>query len=104
MANQFQPLQDAMEFGLKELLGQLIDGSIEDLDGPIRDIALRLSLAARRNRPDLVEMCKDQLELILLEKRLRLESSTEGMLGTLLGLGVNLLVNGAMGGLGSLRK
>ncbi len=30
MANQYQPLVDAMEHGVKDVLNQLIDGTIED--------------------------------------------------------------------------
>ena len=103
MANQYQPLVDAMEQGVKDILNQLIDGTIEDLDGPIREISLRLTMAARKNRPDLVEMCRDQLELIVLEKRLRLEGQGDGVLGTILNVGINALVNGAIGALASKR-
>jgi len=103
MANQYQPLVDAMEQGVKDMLNQLIDGSIEDLDGPIREISLRLTMAARKNRMDLVAMCRDQLELIVLEKRLRLEGQGDGVLGTVLNVGINALVNGAIGALASKR-
>jgi hypothetical protein len=103
MANQYQPLVDAMEGGVKELLNTLIDGTIEDLDGPIREISLRLTMAARKKRTDLVEMCRDQLELIVLEKRLRLEGQGDGVLGTILNVGINALVNGAIGALASKR-
>lgn len=103
MANQYQPLVDAMEQGVKDILNQLIDGTIEDLDGPIREISLRLTMAARKNRRDLVEMCRDQLELIVLEKRLRLEGQGDGVLGTILNVGINALVNGAIGALASKR-
>jgi hypothetical protein len=103
MANQYQPLVDAMEQGVKDILNQLIDGTIEDLDGPIREISLRLTMAARKKRTDLVEMCRDQLELIVLEKRLRLEGQNDGVLGTILNVGINALVNGAIGALASRR-
>jgi hypothetical protein len=104
MANQYQPLQDAMEEGLKSIVGNLIDGSIEDLDGPIRLIAQRLTMAARRKRMDLVEASKDQLALIVLEKRLRVEQMGSDLVGQLLGMGVDALIGGAIGGLGSLRR
>jgi hypothetical protein len=103
MANQYQPLVDAMEGGVKELLNTLIDGTIEELDGPIRDISLRMTMAARKNRPDLVAMCRDQLELIVLEKRLRLEFQGDGVLGAVLNMGLNALINGAIGALASKR-
>jgi hypothetical protein len=103
MANQFQPLLDGMEQGLKDILNTLIDGTVEDLDGPIREISARLTMAARRNRPDLVEACKDQLQLVVLEKELRLRSEADGFLDTFLSMGINALISGAVGGLGSLR-
>ena len=101
---QFKPLTDAMEAGVKSLVGNLIDGTIEDLDGPIREIALRLALAARRGRQDLVVACKDQLAIIVLEKRLRVEQEASGLWESMLDIGVDLLVKGAIGGLGSLRR
>jgi hypothetical protein len=93
-----------MESGIKEILGQLIDGTIEELDGPIRDISARLTMAARRKRMDLVEASKDQLALIVLEKRLRVEQMGSDLVGRLLGMGVDALIGGAIGGLGSLRR
>jgi hypothetical protein len=103
MTNQYQPLVDAMEQGVRDILNQLIDGTIEELDGPIRECSLRLTMASRKNRPDLVEACRDQLELIVLEKRLRLEGQGDGVFGTILNVGLNALVNGAIGALASKR-
>lgn len=96
-------LTGALEGGLKELLGQLIDGSISSLDGPIRETAARLALAAKRQRADLVEECKDQLTLIILEKELRLKAGANDLWQSILGLGLNALVNGAIGGLSALK-
>jgi hypothetical protein len=101
---QFKPLLDAMENGVKGILGELIDGTIEDLDGPIREISARLALAARRGRKDLVDASKDQLAIIVLEKRLRIEGAGDGMFEQLLGMGIDALIGGAIGGLGSLRR
>jgi len=103
MANQFQPLLDSMESGLKDILDQLIDGTAENLDGPVREIASRLTLAARRNRMDLVDACKDQLALIVLEKELRLRSDADDFMDTLISVGINALINGAVGALASTR-
>lgn len=103
MGNQYQPLADAMEQGVKDILNSMIDGTIEDLDGPIREISARLTMAARRGRMDLVEMCRDQLELIVLEKRLRIEMEGTGVLDTILSVGVNALITGAIGALASRR-
>lgn len=103
-AEQYQPLLDAMESGVKQLVGELIEDTIEDLDGPIREISARLAMAARRKRHDLVAASKDQLAIIVLEKRLRLEQEGSGLWETMLNMGIDLLVNGAIGGLGSLRR
>ncbi len=96
-------LGSALEGGLKELLSELIDGSIKDLDGPIREIAARLTLAAKRKRKDLVDECRDQLALIIIEKELRLKAGAGELWEMVLGVGLNALVNGAIGGLGALK-
>jgi len=103
MANQFQPLLDSMESGIKDILDQMIDGTVEDLDGPVRDIASRLTLAARRGRMDLVAASKDQLALIVMEKELRLRSEADGFMDTIINVGINALINGALGALASAR-
>jgi hypothetical protein len=102
MAN-LNNLTSGLEQGLKGLLGQLIDGTIEDLDGPIRAIALRMSLAATAGRPDLVEESRDQLALIVREKQLRLTLGGAGLFETMLSIGINALVNGAIAGLAGLK-
>lgn len=94
-----QILVDAMESGVKDILNELIDGTVSDLDGPVREISARLTMAARRNRPDLVQACKDQLLLIVLEKELTLRSTADGWLDTVLNVGINALINGAVGAL-----
>lgn len=98
-----ESLTGALTGGLKELLGDMIDGSISDLDGPIRSIAARLALAATRKRYDLVDECKDQLLLIIMEKELRLKAGVGELWEQMLGMGLNALVNGAIGGLGALK-
>ena len=96
-------LIDELELGLKGLLNDLIDGTVEDLDGPIREIAQRMAMAARRNRMDLVEACKDQLALIVLEKELRVRAEADGWFESVLSIGINALIAGAIGGLGRAR-
>lgn len=94
---------DALEGGLRNLLGQLIDGTISDLDGPIRMAAARLQLAARRRHPELVEEVQDQLAMLILEKQLRLRGNSSDMLSLGLSIGLNALVDGAIAGLGGLK-
>jgi len=103
-SEQFKPLLGSIDTGIKDILGQLIDGTIEDLDGPIRDISNRLAFAARRKRQDLVDASIDQLAIIALEKRLRIEGMGSNTMQVLLSMGVNALINGAIGGLGSVRR
>ena len=96
-------LADALGGGLKSLLGELIEGSLKDLDGPVREIAPRLALAAKRKRQDLVDECKDQLMLIIIENELRLKAGTSELWEKMLGMGMDALVTGAAGGLGALK-
>ena len=103
ITQDWKSLGAALEGGVKELLNELIDGSIKDLNGPIREIAARLTLAAKRKRKDLVDECRDQLALIILEKELRLKAGAGDLWEKMLGIGLNALVNGAIGGLGVLR-
>ena len=104
MANQFQPLLDGIESGLKSLLNEILDEGVSDLEGPIREISQRLTVAARRNRPDLVAMCKDQLALVVLERELQVRQGLGSFWEGLLATGIDILISGAVGGLGSLRR
>lgn len=103
MALNWQELQDGMEAGLKDLLNQLIDGTIADLDGPVRDIASRMAFAAKRGRPELVAECRDQLCLLVLEKELRIRGDSMDWLEGALNIGLGALLNGAIGGLNTIR-
>lgn len=96
-------LSNDLEAGLKSILNELIDDSITELDGPIRIISSRLAIAARRRRGDLVEECKDQLLLIVVEKEMKLRGVSFDVLGNLLSMGMNALVNGAIAGLGAIK-
>lgn len=96
-------LSNDLEAGLRSILNELIDDTITELDGPIRSISARLAMAARRKRGDLVEECKDQLLLIVVEKEMKLRGVSYDALGSLLSMGMNALVNGAIAGLGALK-
>lgn len=96
-------LGDALAGEVRNILGSLIEGSIKDLDGPIREISARLAMAAKRKRPDLVEACKDQLSMIVIEKELEVRSGVGDAFDSILNLGLNALVNGAIGGLGAIK-
>ncbi len=94
-----------MALGVTDIVTSLVDESIADLTGPVKEISARLALAVRRKgRKDLVEMCRDQLALIVLEKRLRVEGAGSDLLvNMVVNIGINALVNGAVGGLNSLK-
>lgn len=92
-----------LEGGLKTLLGQLIEGTISDLDGPIRETSMRLAVAAKRKRQDLVDASKDQLALLLMENEHRLRAEAGGFLDFALTAGLQLLFDGAVAGLSGLR-
>lgn len=104
ISTNWNHLNTELERGLKEMLNELIDGSIADLDGPVRETAQRMTVAAKRNRPDLVEASRDQLSLLVLEKELRLKVEGFGLFERMLNLGVNALINGAIAGLGGLKS
>lgn len=94
----------ALEDGVKGILNEMIDDSIADIQGPIRDISMRLAQSIRRpDRQDLVEACRDQLQMLVLEKRLKAAEGIEGFVGMFINVGVNALVTGAVGGLKSLK-
>ncbi len=95
-------LKGELEAGVKDILGRMIDGTVEDLEGPIKEIGSSLLLAVKRRRWDLVDASKDQLALIAIEKGLILQYEAEGLLEKMLGMGLDMLVKGAIGGLGSL--
>lgn len=95
-------LHDAMTQGVSNILSNVIEGSIESLEGPGREISARLALAARRNRPQLVQACKDQLQLLVKEQELRTRFDSSEMTDALIGVGIDSLISGAVGGLGSL--
>jgi hypothetical protein len=83
-----------IESHLKDLLATLIDGTIETLDGPIRDAALRLSQAAAIGRADLARECSLQLEVLVRMKRMKIKAQAAGSFSFLLQTGVQMLLNG----------
>jgi hypothetical protein len=104
ISTDWNHLNTELERGLKELLDGLIDGAVTDLDGPVRETAQRMTLAAKRGRYDLVEASRDQLALLVLEKELRLKVEGFGLFEQILGMGINALINGAIAGLGGLKS
>ena len=99
----FTQFEDALKDGVKGILNGVLEDAADDLDGPVREIASRLSIAVRRNRPDLIEESRDQLLLVIEERELRVREGAQSLLQDILGLGLEALVTGAAGGVRSLR-
>ena len=91
--------RDAVEAALRAELARLLDGTVDQVDGPIRDAANRLVVAARRGRRDLADEARDQLQLELDAAKLRARSGFESALGVILQRGIGLLFDGLVAGL-----
>ncbi len=94
--------RNQVEAALKAELSRLLDGTVDQIDGPIRDAANRLVVAARRGRRDLADECRDQLELELAAAKLRARSGFESTLNMILQRGIGLLFDGLVAGLAGL--
>lgn len=99
-----------MEAVAKELGDALIDqfngiveSGMQDLDGPVREIAARMAVAARRKDQGLMDTCRDQLALVLQERQIQVKASAGGVMDFIVERGVTMLVNGAIAGLAGLR-
>jgi hypothetical protein len=91
--------RDAVEAALKVELARLLDGTVDQIDGPIRDASNRLVVAARRGRRDLADEARDQLALELEAAKLRARVGFESTLGLVLQRGIGLLFDGLVAGL-----
>lgn len=96
-------LSASFEAGIKDILNSAIDGAITELDGPVREASNLLMLATRHGDMGMVAEAQDQLYVIALNKGLRLKQGGMGLFETILGVGMNALVNGAIGGIASLK-
>jgi hypothetical protein len=94
--------RDGIEAALKAELARLLDGTVDAVDGPIRQAANRLLFAAQRGRRDLADEARDQLALALEERRLAARAGLEATLAVVLGRGVGLLFDGLAAGLAGL--
>jgi len=94
-------LRNDLERALRQELNTLVGGAIEDLDGPIRDAANRLVIAVRRGPAGeaLVAEIKDELALRMAEKQIMAKAAYGSVFDVVLGVGMNMLFNGAVAGL-----
>lgn len=95
--------RDSVEAALRAELARLLDGTVDRIDGPIREASNRLVVAARRGRRDLVEEAQDQLQLAILEQKLAARQGFESTLNVVLSRGLGLLFDGIVAGLTGLR-
>lgn len=94
-----------VEAALRAQLARLLDGTVDHLDGPIRDAANRLIFAAQRGRRDLVEEAEDQIRLGIEQRKLAARAGLEGVMDAVLGRGIGMLYDGLAAGLkGAERK
>jgi hypothetical protein len=84
---------------LRNLLGNIAEETRADLDGPIREIAVRLSQAVAEGRVGLADEISKQLEVLIRVRGIRLKRSARGGLGLLLQTGVGALIDGIIAAL-----
>lgn len=99
LKHNWNNLRDGLEGTLRSGLGELVEGGIESLDGPIRDTANRLTVAIRRGRQDLADEARDALTVAMLEQEIKAKATMAPALDIFLTGGINLLVNGAISAL-----
>lgn len=91
--------RDMIENTLRAELSRLLDGTVDTIDGPIRDAANRLVVAARRGDRALADECRDQLAIEIEAAQLKARSGAGAVLGAVLERGVGLLFDGLVAGL-----
>ena len=97
--------RDQVEAALRAELSRVLQQTADQIDGPIREAANRLVVAARRGRRDLADECRDQLALEIELRKLSARAGMENVLGTILERGIGLLFDGLVAGLaGVVRK
>ncbi len=98
-------MRGGLETALKSEISKLVGGSIEDLEGPVRDAANRLVVAIRRGPTgaELVAEIQDELMLRMAEKKIAAKVAYSGVFDIVLGTGMNLLFSGAIAGLAAVK-
>lgn len=105
MAKDWEKVRDGLEASLKGELAGMIDGSIADLNGPIRKASDLLTVAIRRGPAgaELVEEIKDTLALAMLDQKVKAKAKVSGVMDVVIGTGLNMLFQGAVLGLQDLK-
>lgn len=90
----------------KAVIAQLkgvIQGGVKDLEGPVADIAVSLSQAAKRGNAEAMEACRRQLQVLLETNEARLKHGGSEIIDFLIGPGLDALVAAAVAGLRALK-
>lgn len=95
--------RNSVEDALRAELARLLEGTVDQIDGPIRDAANRIVVAARRGRRDLADEARDQLALAIEERKLAARVGFESTLGIIMQRGIGLLFDGVVAGLTGLK-
>lgn len=100
-SKNWEQLRTDLESTLKTQLAGVLTGSIDDLNGPIRDAANRLTVAVRRGEPGLIAEIKDQLGIEMVRKGITVKGAGNGVLDAVLTVGLGMLFQGATAGMQS---
>lgn len=95
----YSAARDQVEATLKAELSRLLQGTVDQIDGPIRDASNRLIVAARRGDRALADECRDQLAVEIEIRRLAARDGLESTLNVILQRGIGLLFDGLVAGL-----
>lgn len=103
MDQRTESLVQGLEGPLRDLVREMIVSTSAELDGPIRKTAGLLAQAATAGKPELVAAARDQLMLLLLQQKIVAKAGFKAVFDRVLLTGMNLLVNGAIAGLASVK-
>lgn len=99
IAHNLKAISNELGKALTDQLNQVLESGIESLEGPIQEISINMAVAAKHNKQELMEACKDQLALALIEQKAVFKAGTESTLDFIVSNGITMLVNGAIAGL-----
>jgi hypothetical protein len=91
--------RDVVERAITVELSRTLVETADQLQGPVREAANRLVVAARRGRRDLADECRDQLALAVTERQLSVRSGMSEAFTAFFERGIGLLFDGLVGGL-----
>jgi len=95
-------LQDELYGALAGALGNLAEEGIEDIRGPVRNLAERLAIAVRREDQRMIDALKLQLRALVEENEIRVRAESRGILDWFLEHGLDLVAGAAQAGVRSL--